>query len=189
MASAGLSFYSNMAFGPAYFDFFTAELPRLVRRYFPISDKREDNFVAGTSMGGYGALKLGLSRPDMYSAIGSFSLGAFMHGDTTAMANYPELMMLIKMVFGVDGASELIGTEHDPIALAEKAIASGVQLPRIYHICGTDDHPSILSTARTTRDLLQKRAIDYTYHEGPGGHTWDFWDEWIQKFLAWLYQV
>lgn len=58
------SFYTDMAAGGQYWTFISEELPALARSFFPLSAKREDNFVAGLSMGGYGALKLGLRKPE-----------------------------------------------------------------------------------------------------------------------------
>lgn len=58
------SFYCDMAHGPAYFTYIADELPQICQRLFRLSDKREDTFIAGNSMGGYGALKAALSRPE-----------------------------------------------------------------------------------------------------------------------------
>lgn len=64
MPNVGKSFYTDMANGGNYFTFITEELPTLVQSYFPVSAKREDNFIAGLSMGGYGAFKVALSCPE-----------------------------------------------------------------------------------------------------------------------------
>lgn len=58
------SFYTDMEYGGKYWTFISEELPALARSFFPLSHEREDNFVAGLSMGGYGAFKLALRRPD-----------------------------------------------------------------------------------------------------------------------------
>lgn len=73
MPSAQLSFYSNMASGGCYLDFIAEELPKTMREFFHFSDKRENNFVAGSSMGGYGAFKLALTKPEQYAAAASLS--------------------------------------------------------------------------------------------------------------------
>ena len=67
------SFYTDMAEGGQYWTFISEELPKLARSFFPLSPKREDNFVAGLSMGGYGAFKLALRKPDQYAAAASLS--------------------------------------------------------------------------------------------------------------------
>ena len=73
MPAVNRSFYTDMAQGAKYFTFVSEELPEVMERYFPISDNRKDRFAAGLSMGGYGAMKLGLRCPDRYAAIASFS--------------------------------------------------------------------------------------------------------------------
>ena len=55
--------------------FISEELPEFVTNYFPISTKPEDTYIAGLSMGGYGALMHGLTHPERYHAIGAFSAG------------------------------------------------------------------------------------------------------------------
>lgn len=67
------SFYSDMVYGPNYFSYIADELPQLVKSLFGIERPREKTFVAGLSMGGYGAAKVALSRPDRYMAAASFS--------------------------------------------------------------------------------------------------------------------
>jgi putative tributyrin esterase len=189
MPAGQLSFYNNMISGGAYFDFIAEELPRLCGEFFNISDKREDSFIAGTSMGGYGALRIGLAKPERYRAIGCFSMGAFMRPPEGKVVLDPLVSRWLKLAFGVERPDELKGTDCDPVTLAEKNLQAGKIQPRIFHVCGIDDDPQILSVSRLTRDLLRGQiSEDYEYHEGPGGHTWDFWNEWIQVFLKWLAQ-
>src|SRR5688500_5792944 len=69
MPAVGRSFYQDMASGPKYWTFVSEELPVLMRQFFPLSTTREETFAAGLSMGGYGALRLGLARPDKFAAV------------------------------------------------------------------------------------------------------------------------
>ena len=73
MPNAGKSFYKNMASGPAYGTFLKEELPEIAQSFFPLSTDRRDNFVAGNSMGGYGAFLLALSQPERFAAAASLS--------------------------------------------------------------------------------------------------------------------
>src|SRR5512136_755148 len=73
MPAVDRSFYTNMAYGKAYETFVAEELPKLARSFFPLSEQREDNYVAGLSMGGYGAFKLALNYPENYCAAASLS--------------------------------------------------------------------------------------------------------------------
>jgi putative tributyrin esterase len=196
MPSVELSYYANMAHGLRYFDYVAEELPQVCRGCFPLSEKREDNFVAGLSMGGYGALKTGLSFPGRYAAIGCLSAGNFPAGPknpglSKARKGSPAGDIPMN-AFGVAGAGsvldceELLGTENDCFFLLDRAIAAGGPVPRVFHACGAQDF--LIENVRRTRDYFQARAdrFRYEYHEARGIHSWDFWDEWIRKFLDFI---
>lgn len=182
MPSAQLSSYANMAHGGAYYDYISEELPRKMRYFFPLSEKREDNYIAGLSMGGAGCMKIGLSKPQNYAAIGCLSAGASNRRASSDMsaAGRAHLNMLY-------GDRELAGTEEDPFYNARKIVAEGLSAPRIYHSIGQDDF--LLENAHATRDFFQSlpgNPFDYTYEEHPGAHTWEYWDEHIQNFLRFI---
>jgi S-formylglutathione hydrolase FrmB len=196
MPAAHLSSYVNMAHGPKYADFFATELPQIMGEFFPLSSRREDNYVAGLSMGGAGALSLGLGRPDVFSAIGCFSAGNLNIRDSSAAQSISPARAAVKRksgkasrdmaVYGTEDRATLLGNpEYDCFAKAEAAVAAGKPLPRIFHCIGTEDflYDNAKSTAAWFKDRPQ---FDYTFQEAPGAHTWEFWDEWVQKFLKWL---
>ncbi|HML45193.1 MAG TPA: alpha/beta hydrolase family protein [Clostridia bacterium] len=190
MPSVHLSRYANMAHGPRYFDYVTRELPEALGGVFPLSRRREDNYVAGLSMGGYGAMKMGLAFPDQYAAIGCFSSGNLIRQGTLTMLNRQRTSgkaSMLEAVYGVTDPVSLMGDpQSDLFAMAEAAEASGHALPRIFHACGTEDF--LLDNARLTAQWFAAHpAFAYTYREGPGSHDWAFWDLWIQTFLAWLF--
>lgn len=169
MPSAGLSSYLNMQHGMRYYDYVAKELPEKLCTMFPLSDKREHNFIAGISMGGRGALTIGLANPDRYAAIGCFSAGL----------DIPENIFYQRMVVG-DGVATGVG---DIRASARKA-ARAKHPPRIYHVCGTEDR--FLPAARNARDFFTafpENPFRYTYEEGPGDHDWAYWNREIPRFL------
>ena len=74
MPHAGYSRYCNMYWGADYFDFLTKELPEIVHHMFPrLSREREDQYIAGFSLGGSGAISLGMRCPEQYGTIGVIS--------------------------------------------------------------------------------------------------------------------
>ncbi|GHV61990.1 tributyrin esterase [Spirochaetia bacterium] len=188
MPAAHLSGYVNMAHGQKYADFFTDELPKIMQDFFPLSAKREDNYVAGLSMGGAGALSLGLGRPDVFSAIGCFSAGNLNIRRNNPAANKRKSGKACRdlAVYGVEDRTKLLGnSEYDCFAKAEAAITAGKKLPRIFHCIGREDF--LYDNAKKTEAWFKDHPqFDYTFHEAPGAHTWEFWDEWVQKFLKWL---
>lgn len=183
MPAVGRSYYTDMAHGLRYWTFISEELPTIARSFFPLSHRRDDNFVAGLSMGGYGAFKLALSHPQRYAAAASLS-GAVDIRDRVARAmTDPAAGREMANVFGDLAAYP--GSANDPIALAEKLAASDEPRPKLYQCCGTADF--LYEGNLRFRDHANRLGLDLTYEEDAGrGHDWGYWDETIQRVLAWL---
>lgn len=175
MPAAGNSFYTDAAYGENYFQFYTEELPMIMRSIFPLSAKREDNFIAGLSMGGYGAFYAALSKPENYMAAAALS-GAIDH--------QPTREGIFQNVYGKNLE------RYDPKLHSLRSIAlekkqSGAELPKLYIACGTEDF--IYDESVRMREYLREIGYDVTYEEGPGGHQWDFWDPYIRRVVEnWL---
>jgi putative tributyrin esterase len=180
MPAVHRSFYTDMAAGNRYWTFISEELPALARSFFPLSEARQDNFVAGLSMGGYGAFRLALTHADRYAAAASLS-GAL---DVAQVARHgdPAWQAEIKAIFG--GPNRVAGTGHDLFYLAKQRAASNGPRPRLYQWCGTED--ALYTDNIRFRDRAQALGLRLTYEEGPGDHTWQYWDQQIQRVLAWL---
>lgn len=176
------SFYTDMEMGLAYFTYVSDELPKLCRQLFHLSPRREDTFVAGLSMGGYGAAKCALARPDIFSAFGSFS-GAVDVAMLKEGAKYaPKMLPEMQAIFGAD----LVLSEKDDLfALASKAAALPKELrPRAYITCGSDDHGNyIIEQNRKFRDHLSTLPLELRYEEFPGGHEWPLWDRSVERAI------
>lgn len=181
MASVGNSFYMDMSHGGKYFTYISQEVPKFVRSMFPLSDKREDNFVAGLSMGGYGAFKLALAKPEMFACAASLS-GALDAISTMEMP--PVAGNSINFNDICDDINKIKGIESDLLYTCEKLKTENVDVPKLFQACGTEDF--IYGMNVNVRDKIREIGLDLTYEEGPGGHTWDFWDEYIKKVLVWL---
>lgn len=177
MPNVDLSFYTDMVYGSPYFTFLANELPERLARLFPLSDKREDQFVAGLSMGGFGAFKWALHNTERFQAAASFS-GAL---DLKSLleAPIPERIPHMKAVFGESLSLHQSG--GDLIALLKTSIAEKIKLPHLYQYCGTEDFLYDINTSflEETRQV----GASLVYSEGPGGHTWDYWDRCIDNWL------
>ncbi|RYZ04450.1 MAG: esterase family protein [Myxococcales bacterium] len=176
MPNVHRSFYTNMLHGYRYWDFVSEELLAKARSFFPLSLRREDNFVGGLSMGGHGALKLALRKPELFSAAASLSGVA----DVTEFRQSRALDY--ELVFGGTGPER--GSEHDLFHLATTLSASESPLPRLYQCCGTEDF--LLAQNRSLRDCLATLRFDYHYVESPGAHDWAYWDKAIAQVVDWL---
>lgn len=176
MPNVHRSFYSNMVHGYRYWDFVSRELLDKARGFFPLSKAREDNFVAGLSMGGHGAFKLALTLPDTFAA------GASLSGVADISAFRHERAQDYELIFGSTGADR--GSEQDLFHLATKLASSGRPRPRLFQCCGTEDF--LLAQNRDFRAHVQPLGFDYLYEEGPGLHDWAYWDKMIARTLSWL---
>ena len=168
------SFYADEAVGEKYWTFIAEELPELIARTFRISTAREDTFVAGLSMGGFGAFKLALNHPERFAAAASLS-GVL---DATSL----DLSWTGTLGERVWAGREIAGTEDDLLGLL--AQADPAALPSLFLDCGTEDE--LLDHNRRFITAAEERGVELASRLRPGAHTWDFWDESIQDVLDWL---
>lgn len=180
MPGVARSYYADMAHGPAYWSFISEELPRLCQQMFGLSSRREDNFAAGLSMGGYGAFKLALNHPDRFAAAASLSGGLDPVG---LLSEYPDRLGEWTDMFGDPPRIE--GTASDLFSKsAELSAGQHKDLP-LYACCGTGDF--IYEHSTQFRDHAQQLGLNLTYEEHPAReHEWGYWDQQIQRVLAWL---
>ena len=170
----------------AYFgEYIGRELVEMTRKMFPLSEKREDTFIAGLSMGGYGAIRNGLKYHKTFSHIAGLSSGIMLE-DILNSTNEPVMPFMrrsyYESVFG--DLSQLEGSDMDYKALICKLKEEKADIPKIYLCCGTEDF--LLKYNRDYRDFLTEKGVAVTYEEGPGAHEWDFWDTYIKKVMEWL---
>jgi len=178
------SFYNNFPginTGYKYWTYVSEELIEISRRFFRLSHRREDTFVAGLSMGGFGAFKCALNRPDVFSAAASLSGALNMAGLSEKPPLDAEMVNEFEMIFG--DLTALRGGENDLLAAAEKA-AKLPEKPRLYQYCGTEDF--LYEDNVLFRDFIQNLGFDYTYEESPGTHEWGVWDTHIKIFIDML---
>ena len=171
--------YINQPNGYRYFDYITEELPKIVKNMFNISDKREDTFIAGLSMGGYGALKAAIEKPEQYSYAASLS-GVVNIG---TMYNSKDLYSDAERLQTFDGKDPTGGKDDILFRLKEQRKA-GVELPKLFVAIGQQDfmYQDNVKFYNETKDLT-----DVKFLEEPGGHTWDFWDRNIKRVVSeWL---
>jgi S-formylglutathione hydrolase FrmB len=177
MPAVHRSYYTDMKSGGNYWTFVSEELPEIARSFFPLSDRREHNFAAGLSMGGYGAFKLALRRPDAFAAAASLSgaLNAARHSRLQPSET--------ERIFG--GKDELGRSgENDLFELASAIAQSDGPKPKLFQCCGTEDF--LYDDNIKFRDHAHSLGLDLYYEEGPGAHEWGYWDRHIQRVLEWL---
>lgn len=183
MPTTELGWYTDMQHGHKWRTFIGEELPRICRDLFPrMSTKREETFVAGLSMGGYGAYALALTYPETFSFAGGLS-GAYRPVDH--ILHEPKSTYWTD-IFGTP--EEYYGSKNDLFALSEKrmeehkADPAGHPLPRLYMWCGTEDGLYPVNVAM--KEHLEKLGwADFTYEESHGTHAWQYWDEKVKTVI------
>jgi len=178
MPSAGRSFYIDQPNGQGYFSYLTEELPRYLKDVFGLSPRREDTFIAGNSMGGYGAIKAALLHPELYAAAASFSgvLSLAVLGLDPDDKRRHELSLL----FG--DFDKLAGSEHDPNAWLQNAAQDPSVLPHLFIAVGRQE--DIYALSGYFHQACQSLGVRSEYHEEDGQHDWFLWDRQIRQFLA-----
>jgi putative tributyrin esterase len=180
MPTTGLHWYTDEKNSQKWWTYVSRELPLLMADFFPeISEKPEHTFAAGLSMGGYGALKLGLRGGGRFSCVASLS-GAVNIARGHEGARDAKGAAFFKSIFGTN--EEATGSFNDLVTAAEEL--KEADRPKVYMWCGTEDF--LYDQNILMRDHLNRLGYDLTYEESPGDHQWKYWDEKIQRVLEWL---
>lgn len=182
MPCTHLGFYTDTTYGMNYWTFISDELPRICREFFPqMSDKREDTLAAGLSMGGYGAWKLGLGASDTFGAAAALSGALDIVEDLRRNSKDEHTREIFRGIFGEE--KDLIGSDNDLMALADRLAKSGKALPRLYAWCGTEDF--LYQGNLMAWEHVKKLGYELTSEESSGDHQWKYWDTKIQDVLRW----
>jgi S-formylglutathione hydrolase FrmB len=181
---------------PHYDDYIARDLVSHVDRTFRTLAERHHRGVAGLSMGGYGAITLALSYPDVFGAAASHSgvlapaahqrgsraaFGPFMP-DSLEAAYGARLWPQLTAVFGNDSAGWFA---HDPLRRADRLFRQRpLLMPALYADCGTEDF--LIGQNRLFRDGLRSLGIALAYAEYPGAHSWAYWRRHASRSAWWL---
>lgn len=170
------SWYVNSSTDPKqrYADYIGTDVVGYTDTHFRTLPYPQARYVAGLSMGGYGALRLAVQAPRKFSFAASLS-GAF-----TPLRNWddPSLMK----AFGPVGDSARAA--GDLATILRNVGPDG--LPYLYLACGTGD--GLIDGNREIAAILSEREIPYEYHETHGVHEWEFWDREIRPVLRQIAQ-
>lgn len=183
MPCGGRSWYTDTAYGANYFTFITEELPAVCRSYFKgMTDRREDNMIGGLSMGGYGAIKAAMTFPERYCSCIALSgaLDITRKGRTYSLPEWQSIFG-----FNLESAAQLEGSRHDIFHLTQENAKNACDFPKLYLWCGTED--TLIAINRDYHSLLQELGVEHCYEEGPGNHTWDYWDPGIKRGLEYIF--
>ena len=179
MPSTDLAWYTNTAYGLNYYDAIAKELPEVMQRFFPnMSRKREKTFIAGLSMGGYGAYKIALTT-DRLSYAGSFSGAIGLGLDDVDIEELPGgTLNYWQGVFGDLKAADV--KQHFLTTMTKKSDKK----TKFYAWCGEQDF--LYQANEVAVKQLRECGLDITYHHNSGKHEWYYWEKQLEEFLKWL---
>lgn len=173
------SWYADTGYGMNYFSYISDELFEFCNSHFKgMSTKREDNIIAGLSMGGYGALKVALTYPERYGYCASLSgaLDICRRGRNCAIEEWRAIFD-----YSMQSPLELDGGKNDIFALATKNSEEKRSSPKLYLWCGTED--ALIENNDRFHKHLCDLGIDHVYETSEGNHSWKWWDMHIQTAL------
>jgi len=170
--------------GEMFGEYVGKELVEFTRQLFPLSHERENTYIGGLSMGGYGAIRNGLKYAERFGRIIALSSAILPYRIANAAPDYHDGVAgypYFKSVFGA--LDQLLGSDKDPEALVLRLKESKSAVPQIYMACGTEDF--LLDVNRRFYEFLKRENVEHTYDESPGAHTWEFWNKTIRDALEW----
>lgn len=141
------------------------DVPLAIHQALPQLPESAPIFIAGLSMGGFGALRLGSKYSSKFSGISAHS----------SVTHLSQLNQFMEETIG--------GSESDPTdACSLSAICqAGSNLPPLRFDCGTSD--PLLNHNRVLHDALTRKGVDHTYVEFAGGHEWSYWEKHLEDTL------
>ncbi len=186
MPSGENSFYlDGEATGRKYASFVGKELPDYIRRTFPVSAQREDTYIGGFSMGGFGALHTAFEYPETFGKVFALSSALIVHEVKNMrphvgndIANYE----YYRMVFG--SPERLEESSNNPERLVRTMLEAGEEIPQIFLACGTEDF--LLENNRRFSEFLTKKGVEHIYRESEGAHDFTFWNQYLEIAMKWL---
>ncbi len=163
-----------------YGRFIGEELVNVTRAMFPLSSRKEDTFICGLSMGGYGALRNGLKYSDTFGYVAALS-AASMVDITDGTLSFMQDGYL-EAIFGDLKKARKSDVSIDWLIKENAKEKKNDQ--KLYIACGESD--PILNHSKHIARQLKENNYDVTFETGPGAHEWDFWNRYVKHVIDWL---
>lgn len=185
MVSGENSFYLNQkGTGRAYGDFAGREIVEYINKTFRLGAAREDTWIGGVSMGGFGAIHTGLGYPGTFGKIIALSSALIVHDIKDKKPGFQDHMADYDYYASVFGPLDALGESmNNPEIQIKELKKKGMDIPELYMACGTEDF--LISQNRAFHDFLLKHDVPVTYEESPGVHDWRFWNVYLEKAIRW----
>jgi S-formylglutathione hydrolase FrmB len=172
--NGGQSFYTNLRDGSEKWeDMIVTEFVPMIESSYRVNATRATRGISGTSMGGYGALKIAMKHPDMFGSASAHS--AVLLQDLSAAkvsaGRLQRFQAMFDRIYGIN--TDLTYWEaNNPMTLAKDTRKlNGLKL---YFDCGTEDDYGFEVGARQLDEMLTKAGYPHETHLYPGVHGWDY---------------
>lgn len=170
------SYYVNHPKGLRFEDYITKDLIRRIEETFRVSSSQKDRYIAGLSMGGFGALYLGLHHSELFSKVAALSPVI----EIQNMEDHFDQQERVYHFHTLFGKTEIKESHLDLYKCAQE-----MKDQALYISIGKDDF--LIEENRRFHMFLNEHNISHSYEEKNGTHNWDFWDDVIQDVLKWLF--
>ena len=147
------------------------DVPGFIGKFVPQVETRRF-YLAGLSMGGFGALRLGMKYAAKVKGISA-------HSCVTSIEDLERFVREPLDEYRFSGAEN--------VDILHWASANRANLPPIRFDCGTDD--SLLDANRTLHTALEEQRIPHTYEEHDGGHTWEYWQTHVRETFRFVSEI
>jgi len=172
--NGGTSFYTNTRDGSEKWeDMIVSEFVPMIESSYRVDASRAARGISGTSMGGYGALKLAMKHPDMFGSVSAHS--AVLLADLSAARVSDRRLQLFQSLFDrIYGINQDLAywDANNPMTLAKDT--KKLNGLKIYFDCGTEDNYGFDAGAKLLDEMLTKASYPHEAHLYPGPHGWDF---------------
>ena len=184
MPSGENSGYLNMHHGENYLEFIGSELPEFMRMLIlPLSPNREDTYIAGLSMGGYGAFRIALEYHETFGYAASISGVLDLNVLTDTGPHITKMPSNSRRAGGLWDIGN-ISEDDDLVFLLKKRLENKTVLPKMYACCGMEDF--LLSASESFVKKARELGAEIVYGTHAGTHDWDYWDTHIKDVMDWL---
>ena len=170
--------------GCKYESYVGKEFVDYTRKTFGLSDKKEDTFIGGLSMGGFGALHTAFKFPETFGKVMALSSALIQNGLAFFSPDMPNGLANYDYYTWVFGDLKTAAqTDANPEVLVRKLKESGAAIPDIFMACGTEDF--LIQPNRDFKAFLDGLGVPATFVTAPGVHDFQFWRTHLVTGLTW----
>jgi putative tributyrin esterase len=172
------SYYTNAVDPPQdrYEDYIMRDLIADVESKFPAAAGRANRAIAGVSMGGFGAIKIGLRHPELFMFVGGMSSAIDVPRRAFVFRRYHQSRHY-ESIFGMVGSQTR--RDNDPFVLVRSTKPEAA--PYFFLTCGEQE--GLLPANREFAGLLERGHFRFEFHTVRGGHDWNQWNTWLPSLF------